>query len=150
MMYGISQNPDTKNYSLVPSHYFDYHCVACGKIYTNIVCKWCKPCQLKYLGENFTNWTSGNEIIDNFIQEMRLKINSCYNIIFEWIPYNQLDKIEEIGKYDSFTVYSAKWKDGPLYWNKNNNRKYIRDSDKTVVLKCLCNSQNIIDLLNEV
>jgi hypothetical protein len=28
---------------------------------------------MEYLTNNFTNWTSGNEIIDNFIQEKQLK-----------------------------------------------------------------------------
>jgi hypothetical protein len=30
--------------------------------------KWCKFCHINHLKNNFTNWTSGNEIIDNFIQ----------------------------------------------------------------------------------
>ena len=34
--------------------------------------KWCKPCQLK---ENFTNWTSENEKVDNLIQKIQLSIN---------------------------------------------------------------------------
>ena len=38
--------------------------------------KWCKPCQTDNLKENFTNWTSGNKKMDNFIQEMQLKIDS--------------------------------------------------------------------------
>src|SRR3954453_12411667 len=59
--------------------------------------EWCKPCQINNLKGNFTNWTSGNEKIDDFIQEMQLKIDHPYNIIFEWIPYNQFSDIEEIG-----------------------------------------------------
>jgi hypothetical protein len=55
---------------------------------------------------------------------------------FEWIPYNQFYKIEKIGKGGFATIYSAILKDG---------------SDKKVALKCLDNSQNLIDeLLNEV
>ena len=80
---------------------------------------------------------------------MQLKINDHKDIIFEWIPYNQFDGIKEICNNGGFsTVYSAKWKDSPLYWNE---KKYIRYSNKTVALKCLDNSQNITDeLLNEV
>jgi hypothetical protein len=89
-------------------------------------------------------WTSGNKIIDDFIQEMLFN-----NIIFEWIPYNQLKKIKEIGQNNSITaVYLAIWKDGPLNYRYN---KYKRDSNKEVALKCLQNSQNNIELLiNEV
>ncbi|CAB5338456.1 unnamed protein product [Rhizophagus irregularis] len=115
-LYGISQNPDTRDYILV---------------------------------QNYTaNWTSGNEKIDNFIQERQLKINYyCYNIVVEWIPYNQFNEIKKTGKNRFITVYSAIWKDGPLYYNE----QYTRDSNKKVALKCLHNSQESIDsLINEV
>jgi hypothetical protein len=47
-------------------------------------------------------------------------------------------------------MYSAIWKDGPLYYNFNKN-EYTRDSNKKVTLKCLQNSQNTTELLiNEV
>ncbi len=118
----------------------------CNKMYTSILFKWCRPCQIKDLKENFINWTSGNDKIDDFIQEKQLNINNPQNTIFEWIPYNQFFVIEEIYKDDFFTIYSAKWKNGPLFWNK----KYIRESDKKVTLKCLYNLQNIDEFLIEV
>ncbi|RGB39134.1 kinase-like domain-containing protein [Rhizophagus diaphanus] len=61
---------------------------------------------------------SGNEKIDNFVQEIRLNIDDFNDIVFEWIPYNQFNEINEIGKNGSITIYSAIWKDGPLYYNK--------------------------------
>ena len=97
--------------------YFNEYCITCDTIYTNTQYKWCKPCQVKYLKENFINWTSKNEKIDNFIQEMQLKIDYYKDIVIEWIPYNQFNNIKEIVKYDLATVSSAQWKDGPLYWN---------------------------------
>ncbi|EXX53855.1 kinase-like domain-containing protein [Rhizophagus irregularis DAOM 181602=DAOM 197198] len=105
---------------------------------------------LKYLRNNFTNWTSGNERIDNFIQERQLKINDYEydNIMLEWIPYNQFNEIKETGKNDLITVYSATWKDGPLY-KKERWNNYTRISNKKVALKCLYNSQESIDLINE-
>ena len=127
----------------------DGFCSKCGEIYTDVNYKWCKPCQIDNLKGNFTNWTSGNEKIDNFIQEMQLKIEDGDEIIFEWIPYNQFNDIEEIGRGGFATVYSANWKDGPLEYNEE--YKYIRNSNKKVALKCLHNSQNITnELLNEV
>jgi phage-related tail protein len=121
------------------------YCGKCIEKYTEIEYKWCKPCQIKYLKENFKNWNSKNEIIDNFIQEMQLKVNNPKDIIFEWIPYNQFNDIKENCK----TVYSALWKDGPLKYYSN-NKMLARVQAKEVTLK-LCNSQNMInDFLNKV
>jgi hypothetical protein len=92
---------------------------------------------MNILKNNFTNWTSGNEKIDNFIQEMQLKIDDYNDIVFEWIPYNQFNEIKEIGKNDHITIYSAIWKNGLLY--------------KEVALKYLHNLQNSVEsLINEV
>src|SRR2546423_6668208 len=102
IIYGISQNPYTKDYIMVLQD-------ICYKMYN----------------------TNGNEKIDKLVQEMQLKINSRYDIIFEWIPYNQFDNIKEIGKGDVATVYSAIWKDGPLNYGGFNG-KYTRKSDKKV------------------
>src|ERR1044071_6789970 len=122
-------------------------CNKCGKEYSSW--RWCKPCQIDNLKGNFTKWTSKNEKIDKLIQEMQLQINS-EDIIFEWIPYNQLDNIEEINKGDFATVYSAIWKDGPLCFDYD-GKEYSRKSNKKVALKCLHNSQNISsEFLNEV
>ncbi|PKC72660.1 hypothetical protein RhiirA1_531052 [Rhizophagus irregularis] len=106
---------------------------------------------LEYLETNFTNWTSGNEKINSFIQEMQLKISHYddNDMVLEWIPYNQFNEIKETGKHGLITVYSAIWRDGPLY-KKYNHSGYIRDSNKKVALKCLYNSQESIDsLINE-
>ena len=51
-------------------------CKKCGEEYTSIYQKWCKPCQIDNLKGNFTNWTSGDENIDDFIQEMQLKLTN--------------------------------------------------------------------------
>jgi hypothetical protein len=72
------------------------------------------------------------------------------NVMFEWIPYNQFNEIKEIVKTNSITVYSAIWKDGPLYFDFE-DQKYMRDSNKEVALKYLQNLQNTIEfLINEV
>jgi hypothetical protein len=72
------------------------------------------------------------------------------NTIFEWIPYDQFSEINELSKNNSIKVYSAIWKDGPLYYNIK-YKKYTRELNKKVALKCLKNSQNNIEfLINEV
>src|SRR3954454_15387517 len=117
-------------------------CKKCGEQYTNEYRNWCKPCQLDKLKGNFTNLTSGNEKIDELIQEMQLKIERSWDIVFEWIPYNQFIDIEEIGRGGFATVYSAIRKDGQLKFN-DDNEEYTRKSNQKVALKSLHNSQNI-------
>src|ERR1700733_15205928 len=93
-----------------------YQCDKCGLYYTDVCNEWCKPCHINYLKNNFTNWTSKNENIDDFIQEMRLKIDKHNDVIVEWIPYNQFVNIKKIGKdYDNLVIiYSAIWNNGLL------------------------------------
>ncbi|GBB88961.1 hypothetical protein RclHR1_15590002 [Rhizophagus clarus] len=147
-IYGISQNSDTKDYILVFSKCF---CEKCGDQYTDLWYRWCKPCQKNELKQNFANWSSGNKKIDEFIQEMQLNIESHYDIIVKWIPYNQFNDIKEVRKSDSATLSSAIWIDGPLRYDVD-IYKYERIPDEKVVLKCLNNSQNIIsnELTNEI
>ncbi|EXX71131.1 uncharacterized protein OCT59_027063 [Rhizophagus irregularis] len=104
---------------------------------------------LKYLEINFNGCTSGNEKIDDFIQERQLIIINYDDIVLEWIPYDQFNEIKETGKNGLITVYLAIWKDGPLY-KQDSLSNYTRDSNKKVALKCLHNSQESIDsLINE-
>jgi hypothetical protein len=96
-------------------------------------------------------WSSGNRQIDEFIQEKQLKIKDYNDVVFEWIPYNQFDEIKETGRNDLITVYSAIWKDGPLYKKYWSSANYTRNSNKEVALKCLHNSTNSIEfVINEV
>jgi hypothetical protein len=136
---GMSQNPDTKVYILVfNDDYLNYYCKICGNKYESSKDKWCKPCQINKLKDDFTNWTSGNEKIDNFIQKKQLEfIND--EVLFEWIPYNKIVKVEEIGDN---CLTTAIWKDGPLYYKRIECR---RKSYEKVCLKFLHNSQDIND-----
>jgi hypothetical protein len=127
--------------------YFKVWCETCCKQYTDSSNKWCKPCQIDYL--KTIDIISGNEKIDNLIQEMQLKINRPQDIVFEWIPYNQFTDIGEIFENGFAKVYSTKWKNGPLKYNRK-IIKYERDPNKKVTL---FNSQNTITnefLNNEV
>ncbi|CAB5368973.1 unnamed protein product [Rhizophagus irregularis] len=146
-IYGISQNPDTKDYIMVLQNGY---CKQCGD--PDMSNKQCKLCSLNYLKNNFTftNWTSENKKIDKLIQEMQLKINHHDDIVVEWIPYEQFNDFKEMNKNNFATEYLAIWKDGPVYYDYNEN-KWMRKSDKRVALKCLHNSHNNTDeFFNEV
>ena len=81
---------------------------------------------------------------------MQLNIDSYEDIVFEWIAYNQFNEIKKIGKNCSITVYSARWRDGPLYYSYQ-YKKYARNSNNEVILKCLNDSQNLVEfVINEV
>ncbi|EXX63451.1 kinase-like domain-containing protein [Rhizophagus irregularis DAOM 181602=DAOM 197198] len=122
LLYGISQNPDTGNYILVQNNSI-----------------------------NLVNWISGNEIFDDFIQEMQLKINNRNDFVFEWIPYDQFNEIKETGTNGLITIYLAIWKVGPLKKNSWSGENYTRYSNKEVSLKCLHNSQESINsIINEI
>ena len=74
------------------------------------------------------NWSSGNQIVDDFIKECNQP-----NDILKWIPYDQLSEITYLAEGGFGTVYKAKLRNG------------------FVVLKKLRNSQDItMDFLNEV
>ncbi|GES91814.1 kinase-like domain-containing protein [Rhizophagus clarus] len=143
-LYGITQNPDSKDYVIVLENYhkeyFEIYCEMCLEDYTDIKYKWCKPCQVYNLRKNFTNW-SGNEKIDEFIQEMQLKINNPNDMVFEWIPHNQFKVIKKVGKGGFATVNLAKWKNGPLHYDG----EWKRGPYKKVALKILNKSQDMTD-----
>jgi hypothetical protein len=122
-------------------------CKKCHKIYTYRQYQWCKFCQIKDIKDEI--FTSGNEKIDNLIQEKQLEIDNPFDIIFKWIPYDQLLDINEVDNDDFSTIFSAKWKHGPLFWDKY-NEKYLRLLNSKVLLKYLSNKQNIDEFLNEV
>src|SRR3954464_8784098 len=81
---------------------------------------------------------------------MQLEIDGPRDIVFEWIPYSKFSNIKEIGNDEFSEVYSAIWKDGPLYDYSLHERKYTRNQ-YVFALKCLYNSQNFTgEFLNKV
>ncbi|GES92808.1 kinase-like domain-containing protein [Rhizophagus clarus] len=140
IIYGITQDPITKNYMMV----LNDKCKKCGYI--------CNAIQFQ---RNFENWTSGNNDIDKFIHDNQLLAhNRTYNTI-EWIPYDKFYNIKYIAKGGFGIVYKANWTDGCIgyrnswdYKNQNWNRE---DQNMSVALKSLNNSKNITsEFMNEV
>jgi len=138
---------------------FEYGlCPECNKPNTDD--KWCNQCNAKRFQQDFSNWTSGNKYIDNFIQESQLNAQNEFEVL-EWIPYNRLTNIKYLAKGGFSTVYNAIWLDGWITdWDYDNKQwsRHIYDIDDTdsikgysVVIKSLNNSSNINEeFLNEV
>jgi hypothetical protein len=119
----------------------------------DIKCEKCNnTCSSIYFQHNFSNWTSGNNDIDKFIQEIQLSAHDDVKKAIEWIPYNRFDNIEYIAKGGFGKVYVANWIDGYINnwsdYNQNWKRKY---QNKFVALKSLNNSKNVtLEFMNEV
>ncbi|CAB4414750.1 unnamed protein product [Rhizophagus irregularis] len=111
---------------------------------------WCQSCNSKRFKDDFKNWTSGNKVIDEFIQQSQLNAVHFNNYI-EWIPFEKFQNITYIAEGGFGKVYSAEWPEGFIeYWDIE-NQKWYRDSMNKYVLKSLNNSSDICsDFLNEI
>jgi hypothetical protein len=90
-------------------------CPECNQ--QNVDNNWCKECNSKRFQQNFGNWTSGNEHIDNFIRDSQLKPRNK-NEILEWIPYTKLRNIKKIARGGFGEVYKGVWLDGLIsHWD---------------------------------
>jgi hypothetical protein len=54
---------------------------------------YCEYCIKNYLETKFSNWTSGNDNLDDLIQECQIK-SLHPSMVVEWIPYNNLQNIK--------------------------------------------------------
>ncbi|KAF0352338.1 kinase-like protein [Gigaspora margarita] len=109
-------------------------CPLCSKEKNNSA--WCKECGVKFLENNFNNWTSGDQIIDNTIKDIQIKSNLPIDFV-EWILYEQLEKGEKIGRGGFGDIYSAFWKQGPISMHGN---EFKRTRGVKVALKRLMNN----------
>ncbi|RGB28563.1 hypothetical protein C1646_796863 [Rhizophagus diaphanus] len=62
---------------------------------------YCEYCVRNYLKEDFSNWTSGNDDIDNLIQKCQME-TLMPNTVVEWIPYSNLETGWINGNYDEW------------------------------------------------
>ncbi len=146
-IYGFTQDQNTLDYMIVLD-YLEGSCVSCYEYN-----KWCKECNAKRFQQDFSNWTSGNQFIDKFIQEIQLNAQE-HNQTLEWIPYNRIEDIDYLDKGGFSTVYKAIWLDSPIIKWSIDERKWIRLNrglSMDVALKSLNNSSNLSnEFLNEV
>src|SRR5436190_11713687 len=72
---------------------------------------YCEHCVQNYLKAKFSNWTSGNDDIDNLIQKCQME-TLIPDAIVEWIPYNNLQKVKYLTEGGFSEIYTAVWIDG--------------------------------------
>ncbi|RHZ44158.1 hypothetical protein Glove_756g14 [Diversispora epigaea] len=129
----------------------------CSKCYQdNTGSNWCHPCNSKQFQNKFDKWTSGDEEIDKFIQQIQLNANKHQEII-EWIPFGRLENITYLAKGGFGTVYKANWLDGFIKFSYIKKKWYIFDKDvwyrngkQSVCLKSFDSSTNKNDFLQEI
>jgi hypothetical protein len=102
---------------------------------------YCEHCVRNYLKANFSNWTSGNNDIDNLIQQCQMKTLAPFKIV-EWIPYNELQNIEYLTKGGCSEIFTAYWIDGS-YEEWDSKKKTLRSyGGHDVILKKLENVES--------
>ncbi|PKY47380.1 kinase-like protein [Rhizophagus irregularis] len=106
---------------------------------------YCELCVRNYLKENFSNWTSGNDAVDNLIKECQLNTLEPIKTI-EWIPYNNLKDIEYLTKGGCSEIYTAIWID-KRYDEWDSREQRLKRMGKpgfvqSVILKGLENVEN--------
>jgi hypothetical protein len=101
----------------------------------------CEYCVRNYLKAKFSNWTSGNNDINNLIQNCQMEMYDPSSIV-EWIPYNNLENTKYLTKGGFSEIYTAVWTKG-YYYEWNSKKQYlIRFGKQTVILKDLGNVES--------
>src|SRR5207237_5873461 len=75
--------------------------------------KFCEQCISLHLQRLFNTWTSGNEIIDDFIHQCQI-LSSLPKHILEWIPFEEFKNIKKLTKGGFSTIYTATWIKGNI------------------------------------
>ena len=102
---------------------------------------YCEICVRNYLKANFSNWTSGNDDIDNLIQSCQMGALEPSKIP-EWIPYNNLQNVRYLTEGGCSKIYTADWINGYYYEWDSKEQQLARFGGHAVILKRLENVEN--------
>ena len=102
---------------------------------------YCELCVRNYLKANFSNWSSGNDYIDNLIKKCQMETLDPGGVI-EWIPYNNLQNIKYLTEGGCSKIYTANWIDGGYYEWDSKEQQLKKFGSQNVVLKRLKNVGN--------
>jgi len=100
--------------------------------------RFCERCISLHLQSLFNTWTSGNEIIDNFIHQCQIQ-SSLPNNILEWIPFDQFENVKKLTEGGFSTIYTAIWTKGNIIDYNEKKKEFNYFGAFEVVLKCLNN-----------
>ncbi|KAG9296758.1 hypothetical protein G9A89_001390 [Geosiphon pyriformis] len=114
--------------------------------------RWCQYCTRTFLQDEFDKWTSGNKMLDQFIQNIQKSATSA-NQLIEWVPFEKFTDIVIIGNGNAGPVFSGKYFEGfKVGWNASSciwDKFY--EPDGKFVLKSIPNSKQITEeLLKEI
>jgi hypothetical protein len=101
----------------------------------------CEYCVRNYLKANFSNWTSGNDKIDDLIQKCQMETLEP-EMIIEWIPPDNLQNFKYLAEGGFSKVYSGIWIDGHYTEWDSKKQQLKRFGSQGVVLKSLGNIEN--------
>ncbi|GES74755.1 kinase-like domain-containing protein [Rhizophagus clarus] len=101
----------------------------------------CENCIRIYLETNFSNWTSGNNNVDDLIKRCQRK-SLAPHMVVEWIPYNNLQNIKYLKKGGYSDIYTADWIGGRYIEWDFQQRELIRFGTHEVILKRLVNIES--------
>uniref|UniRef100_U9SN89 Protein kinase domain-containing protein n=1 Tax=Rhizophagus irregularis (strain DAOM 181602 / DAOM 197198 / MUCL 43194) TaxID=747089 RepID=U9SN89_RHIID len=103
---------------------------------------YCEYCIRNYLKAKFSNWTSGNNDIDDLIKKCQME-SRAPDMIVEWIPYNKFQNIEYLTRGGCSEIYTADLI-GRRYkkWNSEQQQLILSKTIRKVVLKKLENIEN--------
>jgi hypothetical protein len=113
---------------------------------------WCQSCNAKRFKLNFKNWSSGNNVIDEFIQKAQLEAKH-YREVLEWIEYDRFEDVKYLTKGGLGTTYKAIWKDSNICsWDSKKNKWQRSNFNLSkVALKSIHNLRDITtEFLREV
>ena len=102
---------------------------------------YCEFCIRNYLKAKFSNWTSGNNDIDNLIQICQTETTRP-NVIVEWIPFNNLQNIKYFTKGGFSEIYTANWINGGYEELDPKEQQFKRIGSHNIVLKRLENVES--------
>nr|CAG8504938.1 14225_t:CDS:10 [Entrophospora candida] len=96
----------------------------------------CHLCLPSYFQDEFSNWSSGNQTIDKYIQGIQLDATEWCQYL-EWIPYERLVNVCYLAKGGYGKVYSAIWLDGPKTFDRDKIEIFSRKEKHPVALKSI-------------
>ena len=103
--------------------------------------KFCEKCISLHLQSLFNIWSSGNEIIDDFIHKCQI-LSSLPRHILEWIPFDQFYDVKKLTEGGFSSIYTATWTRGFLCDYDEDKKEFSYFENQDVVLKSLNNSIN--------